>query len=452
MRKPSDRIKDFNEIYDSLKIDDLSTLASKCNNCSDPFCSKNMVLDNKLIGCPLNISINKVMSLIKYGLIKEAYLELTKNNPFPELTERICDGYCEYSCINAKDDKATEIKNTLRTLADYGLDNYVDIKCESNNFKKVTIIGSGIAGLTAAYYLRKEGFDVTIYEKELNPGGTLLYGISNMRLDKNILNKRINILKQMGIKFICNTEVTRVISPQEVLENTDALILASGVIKKAYVAKGMGLKNVMYATDYLKKVTKNILDMGKSNILENKNVIVLGNGKTSEDVISYAIRENVRMIGVIDYKNMPPLKRTTSWPYEDDSINKSEAILDARAKSGMDPRSFNMTIREINGDNQVESVKICQVKWENNKPVLQDHDQIFPVDVVIVSIGNIGFEEDLINYFDIDIVNKMVDENNHKNNNKVFICGDALINNGVSALAIKDAIKCAKEVKDYLET
>ena len=272
-----------------------------------------------------------------------------------------------------------------------------------------------------------------------------------MRLDKSILNKRIELLKKMGIKFLCNTEVTRVISPMDVLENSDAVVIASGVVKKAYTVKGMGLKNVMYATDYLKKVTKNILDKGISNILENKSVLVLGCGKTTNDVISYAVREKAKMVATVDYKNMPPLKRTTSWPYPDDSINNNEAMLEARAKMGMDPRSYNMTIREINGTSEVESVKICQVKWENNKPVLQERDQIFPIDVVIVSIGNIGFEEDLINYFDIDIVNKMVDENNHKNNKNVFICGEALIHNGITPLAIKDGIICAKEVIKYLE-
>lgn len=451
MRRPIDRIKDFNEIYDSYKIEDLKELSSKCISCTDPFCSKKMVLDNNIIGCPMNININKIMSLIKYGLNKEAYLELIENNPFPEITERICDGFCESACINNKENNPTQIKDILRTLADYGLDNYQDIKMEDKKDKKVSIIGSGASGLSCAYFLAKSGYDVTVYEKELYPGGTLLYGVSNMRLDKSILSKRIELLKKMGIKFLCNTEVTRVISPMDVLENTDALVIASGVVKKAYTVKGMGLKNVMYATDYLKKVTKNILDKRISNILENKSVLVLGCGKTTNDVISYAVREKAKMVATVDYKNMPPLKRTTSWPYPDDSINNNEAMLEARAKMGMDPRSYNMTIREINGETEVESVKICQVKWENNKPVLQERNQIFPIDVVIVSIGNIGFEEDLINYFDIDIVNKMVDENNHKNNKNVFICGEALIHNGITPLAIKDGIICAKEVIKYLE-
>ena len=451
MRRPIDRIKDFNEIYDKFSLDDIKELSNRCKNCTDPFCSKKMVLDNNIIGCPLNININKIMSLLKYGLTKEAYLELIENNPFPEITERICDGFCENACINNKDNDPTKIKDILRTLADYGLDNYSSVEIADKKDKKVTIIGSGAAGLSCAYYLAKDGYDVTIYEKELNPGGTLLYGISNMRLDKSVLSKRIELLKKMGIKFICNSEVTRVISPMDVVENTDALVIASGVVKKAYTVKGMGLKNVMYATDYLKKVTKNILDKGISNILENKSVLVLGCGKTTNDVISYAIREKAKMVATVDYKNMPPLKRTTSWPYPDDSINNNEAMLEARAKMGMDPRSYNMTIREINGSSEVESVKICQVKWENNKPILQEHDQIFPIDVVIISIGNIGFEEDLINYFDIDIVNKMVDENNHKNNKNVFICGEALIHNGITPLAIKDGIKCAKEVESYLE-
>lgn len=451
MRRPIDRIKDFDEMYSPLNINEIKPLLSRCMNCSESFCSKNMMFNNTHIGCPLDIDINKIISLLKYDLIDEAYQELTKNNPFPEITERVCKGYCETSCINNKENNPVEIKNILRTLADYGLEKIEAKKSDVISNKKVSIIGSGASGLACANYLVDNGYNVTVYEKEAQPGGTLLYGISNMRLDKKILNKRIEILKKKGVTFLTNTEVTRVISPMDVLSDCDALVIASGVIKRNFTCKGMGLKNVMYATDYLKKVTKNILDTGKSNILENKNVLILGCGDTTDDVISYAIREKAMMVATIDYKNMPPLKRTTSWPMPDDSINNNEAIMDARSKMGMDPRSYNMTIREINGESTVESVKICQVKWDDKKPVLQEHDQIFPIDVVIISIGNIGFEEDLINYFDIDIVNKMVDENNHKNSKNVFICGEALINNGITAFAIKDGIKCAKEVIDYLE-
>lgn len=451
LRRPIDRIKDFDEIYAPLNINDIKPLISKCMNCSESFCSKNMLVNNVNIGCPLEIDINKIIALLKYDLLDEAYEELTKNNPFPEITERVCKGYCEYSCINCKDNNPVEIKKILRTLADYGLNKASAEKVNILSKKKINIIGSGASGLACANYLIDKGYNVTVYEKEKEVGGTLLYGISNMRLDKKILKKRIDLLKKKGVNFLTDTEVTRVISPMDVLKDSDALVIASGVIKRRFVTKGMGLKNVMYATDYLKKVTNNILDTGKSNILENKSVLILGSGDTTNDVMSYAIRENAKMVATIDYKNMPPLKRTTSWPMPDDSINNNESALEARSKMGMDPRSFNMTIREINGETCVESVKICQVKWIDNKPTLMEHDQIFPIDVVIISIGNIGFEEDLINYFDIDVVNKLVDENHHKNSKNVFICGEALINNGITAFAIKDGIKCAKEVEEYLE-
>ena len=450
MRKPMDRIKDFNEIYDSYSIDSIKPLLDRCYNCKEPFCSNKLIIDNKMTGCPLNININNIISLLKYGLINEAYAELIKNNPMPEVTSRICKGYCEYACINNKDNNPTNIKDILRTLADYGLNNLAKYEIKEKKDKTVTIIGSGASGLACASYLVSEGYNVKVYEKNSYPGGTLMYGTPNMRLDKSILKKRIDLLKEAGVNFICDTEVTRVISPADVLNDTDALVVASGVIKRRLTINGMGLKNVMYATDYLNKVTKNILNTGKSDILENKKVLIIGSGDTSYDVISYAIREKASMVAVVDYKNMPPLKRTTSWPLPSDAIELNEAILEVRAKVGMDPRSYNMSAKEILGDSSVEGVKLCQVKWDNFTPVILDHEQTFPVDAVIVSIGNIGFEEDLINYFDIDIVNKMVDENKH-NNGKVFICGDALINNGVTALAINDGIKCAKEVKDYLE-
>ena len=265
-------------------MDSIKPLLSRCNNCSDAFCSNKIVMDNKLTGCPLNINISKVISLMKYNLYKEAYEELTKTNPFPELTERVCKGYCEYACINNKDNNPTNIKDILRTLSDYALDNnLVDTLVKDKKNKTVTIIGSGASGLSCAYYLIKEGFNVNVYEKDEKPGGTLMYGVPNMRLDKEVLNKRIELLKKMGVKFICNTEVTRVISPMDVLCDCDALVLASGVDKRRFVCEGMGLKNVIYGVDYLKKVTKNILDKGISNITENKSVLIIGSGDTALD-------------------------------------------------------------------------------------------------------------------------------------------------------------------------
>ena len=452
MRKIGERIKDYNEIYTKYDFNTIVPILNTCSNCSEPFCSNKVVIDKKTVGCPIDIDIKKIISLMKYNLFDEAYLELTKNNPFPEITCRACKGYCETACINNKDKVVTSIKDIIRTLADYGLDKFAKYEVLEKKNKTVAIIGSGASGLACASFLVTNGYDVTVYEKNELPGGTLMYGISNMRLDKEILNKRIELLKNAGVKFICNSEVTRVISPFDVQKNYDAIILASGVVKRNFVCSGMGLKNVMYATDYLKKVTKNIISNKASDITTNKSILILGSGDTTDEVISYALRENAKMVAVIDHKDMPKLKRTTSWPFEDDSINNvSEAIQEARFKSFTDPRGFNMTIKEIVGTKEVEGAKIVQVKWENNRPVILEHEQVFPIDMVIVSIGNTGFEEDLINYFDIDLVNKMVDERNHKNKDNVFICGDALLNNGITPLAIKDGINCAKEVIKYFE-
>lgn len=451
MREVRVRIKDYDEIYTKYNFDTIKPILDLCHNCSEAFCSNKLVINNIMTGCPLNININKIISLMKYNLYDEAYNELIKNNPFPEITSRVCKGYCECACINTKDSNNMQIKDILRTLADYGLNNLVKYDILEKKNKTVTIIGSGASGLACAHYLIKKGYSVNVYEKNKYPGGMLMYGVSNMILDKKILNKRIDYLKEAGVNFITNSEVTRVISPMDVLKNTDALVIASGVVKRAFNAKGMGLKNVMYATDYLKKVTNNLLEKGLSDISSNKSVLVIGCGDTTDEVIAYCIRENAKMVACIDYKNMPPLKRTTSWPYPDDSLNPNWAISEARYKMFMDPRSYNMTVKELTGESFIESAKIAQVKWENNKPIILDKEQEFPVDMVIVSIGNIGFEEDLINYFDIDIVNKLVNEANHKNSKNVFICGEALLNNGITACAIEDGIKCAKEVDKYLE-
>ena len=246
MRKVNERIKDFKEIYDTYNIYEIKPLIDNCLECSYPFCMKT-VMDNHIIGCPLDIDIKKIISLLKYDLYEDAYIELTKNNPFPELVCRVCEGYCENCCEQNKDNKKVLIKDMIRTLADYGLNNgLVKYDRITNDNKTINIIGSGISGLACADYLVKNGYKVNVYEKNSYPGGTLMYGVSNMRLDKSILLKRIELLKNAGVTFHLDSEITRIISPMDILKKSDVLVIASGVIKKEYNCKGIDLKNVMY--------------------------------------------------------------------------------------------------------------------------------------------------------------------------------------------------------------
>lgn len=450
MRRVDSRIKDFNEIWDYYDKTNINPILDKCLNCSDSFCSNSNDCFN--VGCPIKVNIPKIISLMKYKLYDEAYKELISVTPFPEILSRVCNGYCEISCINAKDGEATKIRDIIRFLSDYAFKNNL-VKYDNlpPNGKKVSIIGSGASGLACADYLIKNGYSVTVYEKDDYPGGTLMYGTPNMRLDKSILELRIDALKEAGVKFLCNTEVTRVISPSDVLAFSDAVVLSCGRKEKIYSVSGRGLKNIVLGVDYLKQSTKNIVLNGYSNILEKKNVLIIGAGKTASDCLSIALREHASMVAIIDYKDMPKLKRSNSWPYEDDSLPIDYSIEEARFITKMEPRSYNSAVKEIKGEMVVQGVTVINVKWIDGTPYFDEKGMTFPIDTIIIAVGQASAEEDLLEYFNIDLINDNYNSKNHKNDKKVFICGEAILNNGITALAIEDGINCAKEVMEYLE-
>lgn len=452
MKSVRERLLSFDEYNEKLDIEAISNKLDKCLNCSNPYCSSKMVLDNKLVGCPIGLKVPEVISLMKYGMYKEAYDIIKEATVFPEILSRICNGYCEISCLNSKENTSTEIKNIIRTLADYGLNNnFEQYSPPPKNGKNVAIIGSGLSGLVCADYLIKRGYNVTVYEKDMLPGGTLMNGTPNMRLDKNIVFKRINMLKSLGVEFLVDTEVSRVISPIDVMKDNDAVILATGVKQKNIMVEGRTLKNVIYATDYLKKVNYNVLDKGFSDIMKDKSILVVGSGKTASDVIATALREKAQMVATIDIKPIPPLKRRNFWPMESDALEIDYAIEEARYKTCMDPRGYSTALVEIEGNKEVSSVKVVGVDYVDGNIVYSANGMTFPMDYVLIATGSNGAEKELLDQFKINILNDFIANDNHKNNENVFICGDAYLDNGISIMAVNDALRCAKEVLEYLE-
>lgn len=459
MRSPIERIKDFREIWERKSDEEIVSLAADCHNCKMPFCEKEMVIGMKSVGCPLECSISNICSLVKYGLWEEAYNELIKMNPFPEFTSRVCKGLCEISCINNKNNNPVKIREVELAIIEKAFDNgWVDDYVKVKKYKKISIIGSGPSGLAIAYSLRKAGYDIVVYEKNDMVGGMLMYGIPPMKLDKAILKRRIDMLTKMGIEFRTGINVGKDISSHELLIDSEAVIISSGSEVPIDInVPGRHFKSVLFAKEYLSRNTKKLIECGISDDLATgKNVLVLGSGDTSVECIATAIRQKARLVATMDIKDMPPLNRSNPWPEYPNNISNDYAYEEARTFMGLDPRSYNITVKEIAGDIDVKQAKSVNVRWERSEGMLvvmeDGNEKIFGVDLIILALGYIGPDTKLFDEFKINHQNKRpVCHNYHTSNEKVFVCGDALNGPTLVPKAIKDGLNCAIEVMKYLK-
>lgn len=460
MRKPLDRIKDFREIWEIKGNEEIVSLASECHNCELPFCESVINIKKKSVGCPLGCFISKICNLVKYGLWREAYVELIKSNPFPEFTSRVCKGLCEISCVNNKNDDPVKIRKIILRVIENAFENgWVEEEFSKvRKYKKISVIGSGPSGLAVAYALNKNGYEVTVYEKKDRIGGMLVYGIPPMKIDKSIVKRRIDLMIKSGIEFQNNMDIGRTVSSQDIMKKSDAVVLCIGCEEEVDInISGRRFKSVVMAKDYLSSNTRNLLDNGNSDYLASgKNVLVLGSGDTASECIATAIRQRAHLVATMDIKDMPPLKKTNSWPEYPNNLSNDYAYEEARAVMGLDPRSFNITIKEIAGDIDVRQAKSVCVRWNESEGMSivtdEGNEKIFDVDLIILALG---FSNPDLRIFDDFKVNhfgkRPVSRNYRTSNNKVFVCGDAL--NGASLVpkAIKDGLMCANEIMRSLK-
>lgn len=460
MRKPLERIKDFNEIWERKSDEEIVSLANQCHNCEIPFCENEIIINKKSVGCPLGCPISKLCNLVKYGLWQEAYNELIKKNPFPEFTSRVCKGLCEISCINSKNNNPVEIKNIELSIIEHAFDNgWVSEEfCKIKKYKKVSVVGSGPSGLALAYVLNKNGYDVTVYEKSDRIGGMLMYGIPPMKLDKSIVKRRVDLMTKSGIEFVTGMDAGRTISAYDIMKDSEAVVLCIGCEEAVDInISGRRFKSVIMAKDYLSKNTRNLLDNGNSDYLaRGKNVLVLGSGDTASECIATAIREHAHLVATMDIKDMPPLKRTNAWPEYPNSMPNDYAYEEARAVMGLDPRSFNITIKEIAGDIDVRQAKSVCVRWNESEGMViateSGNEKIFDVDLIILALGYSNPDLRIFEDFKVKHFGKRpVCHNYHTSNSKVFVCGDALNGSSLVPKAIKDGLLCAEEVMKSLK-
>ena len=409
-RPPLERIRDWREFHPHLEEKKLRQQGARCMDCGVPFCHTGKLLSGMASGCPIHNLIPEWNDLVFRGLWREALERLHKTNNFPEFTGRVCPAPCEGSCTLGINSPPVTIKQIECNIIDRGWDEgwVFPEPPKTRTDKQVAIIGSGPAGLCAAAQLNKVGHNVTVFERADRPGGLLMYGIPNMKLDKrDVLLRRIKLLESEGVKFICNANIGENVEPQDILKKFQATILCTGATKPRDLAvEGRQLPGVHFAMDFLIANTRALLEPGRQHIsAAGKDVVVIGGGDTGTDCVGTSIRHGCKSVVQIEIMPQPPMDRAADnpWPEWPKVFRQDYGQEEASAKFGADPRIFLTTVKQIVGNaSGVQAVRTVQVKWEKNAqgqwfPKEQPGtEKELPAQLVLLAMGFVGPEQDLL--------------------------------------------------------
>jgi len=410
-RDPLERIKDWNEFHLHMEEDKLRTQGARCMDCGIPFCHTGTLLSGMACGCPINNLIPEWNDLIYRDLWHQALDRLHRTNNFPEFTGRVCPAPCEGSCTLGINEPAVTIKNIEVSIAERGWEEgwitprLPDVRTGRN----VAVVGSGPAGLSAAAQLNKAGHTVTVFERADLPGGLLMYGIPNMKLDKrHVVLRRIKLMEAEGIRFVCNTEIGGADYPVEKLRSEfDAVILATGAtVPRDLPIEGRPLKGIHFAMDFLTANTRAVLNEGADFIsAQGKDVIIIGGGDTGTDCVATSLRHGCNSVTQLEIMPRSPEERAADNPWPEwPKVHKIDyGQEEAAAKYGADPRVYLTTATRFEGDaaGNLTAVHTVQVSWEKNDkgqfiPVpVAGTEQVRPAGLVLLAMGFLGPEQQL---------------------------------------------------------
>ena len=417
--EPLDRIRNWDEFHLPMPEDRLRTQGARCMDCGTPFCHTGTLISGMASGCPINNLIPEWNDLVYRGLWQEALDRLHKTNNFPEFTGRVCPAPCEGSCVLGIHNPPVTIKNIEYSISEKGWDEgwITPDPPSKRTGKKVAIVGSGPAGLCAAAQLNKAGHWVTVFERADRPGGLLMYGIPNMKLDKEqVVLRRLNVLEQEGVKFVCNTEVGKDLPAETLLKEFDAVVLCVGATKpRDLPIEGRELKGIHFAMEFLTANTKAVLDKQTDDSFiaaAGKDVVIIGGGDTGTDCVGTSIRHGCNNVVQLEILPQPPEERAADnpWPEWPKVYRMDYGQEEAAAKFGADPRTYVTTATRFEGDEkgQVKAVHTVQVEWARNEkgqfvpqPV-PGTEKVVPAQLVLLAMGFLGPEQPLIDALGLD--------------------------------------------------
>ena len=456
-RELAERIKDFAELQVPLSTEERQKQAARCMHCDVPFCHQGIFYGGKraVSGCPNDNHIPDWNDLIYRGLQRKAYERLILTNPFPEFTGRVCPAPCEKSCAEALNGAGVTIKDNERFLGDLGNDEgwVAEIgKAAEPTGYKIAIIGSGPAGLSVAWRLNQLGHSVTVFEKSDRLGGLLMYGIPNMKLDKKVVQKRIDLMTELGVTFVTNTEIGKTISYEDLSVNFDRIILAIGAgIPRDLNISGREAVGIRFAIDFLTETTKTVLEEGEDNIsqsLKGKKVVVIGGGDTGNDCIGTAVRLGAASVSQLEITPSLPTDRLDNnpWPEWPMTLRAGYGQKEAEFVGNTDLTTYQMTATafQTNAEGQLTGLKVAKVGPDFK--ALEGTEQVIEADLVLLAMGFVGTDTGLLDKFGV----QEIYDDYRTNNDKVLVAGDARRGPSLVIWAIREGRKTAEIVDEQL--
>jgi glutamate synthase (NADPH/NADH) small chain len=470
-RGPLERVRDWNEFHHHMEEKRLRQQGARCMDCGVPFCHTGKLISGMASGCPVNNLIPEWNDLVYRGLWREALERLHKTNNFPEFTGRVCPAPCEGSCVLGINAPPVTIKSIENAIIDRGFEEgwVVPEPPAKRTGKRVAVIGSGPAGLAAAAQLNKAGHSVTVYERADRPGGLLVYGIPNMKLDKlDVVARRIALLEREGIQFLCNANVGENVEAQLLVRDYDATVICTGAtVPRDLPVEGRNLQGVHFAMDYLTASTQAVIagSADQSPIhARGKDVLVLGGGDTGTDCVGTAMRQGCRSLTQLEIMAMPPLDRAADnpWPEWPKVYKMDYGQEEAAAKFGSDPRRYLTTVKKFIGDTagNLTGVLTVKIAWQKN-----DQGQFVPVEqpgtetlhdaqLVLLAMGFLGPESALLKELKLatDARSNVVAEHGKFATSvaNVFAAGDCRRGQSLVVWAINEGRGAARECDRYL--
>lgn len=465
---PKERIKNFNEFHTPLSMEEQRKQGARCMACGVPFCQAGMEIMGMTSGCPLHNLVPEWNDLVYTGNWEQAYKRLTKINNFPEFTSRVCPALCEAACTCGHYGEPVSVKENEHGIIEYAYEHgFAAAKPPKvRTGKKVAVIGSGPAGLAAADQLNKRGHLVTVYERDDRVGGLLMYGIPNMKLEKQIIERKINVMKEEGVEFITGVNVGKDIKSAKLLKEYDRVILACGAKNPRDIkAAGRDAKGIYFAVDFLSATTKSLLDSdlkdNKYISAKGKKVVIIGGGDTGNDCVGTAIRHGAASVVQLEMLPKAPEVRVENnpWPEWPKVCKTDYGQEEAIAVFGNDPRIYQTTVKEFLKDKNGNVSGLTVVKLESKKDEKTGRMMMVEVpgseskmeaDMVLIAAGFLGTEKYVADAFSLKLnerTNVETAKGQYETNVKnVFTAGDMHRGQSLVVWAIHEGREVAREV------
>lgn len=469
---PLERINNYKEFHTPLSDEQRRLQASRCMDCGVPFCQNGRILNGMISGCPLNNLVPEWNDLLYHDQKEQALERLLMTNNFPEFTSRVCPALCEKACTCGLNGDPVAVRDNENAIIENGFaEGLVKPQIPKiRSGKKIAVIGSGPAGLATADTLNKRGHMVTVFERSDRVGGLLMYGIPNMKLEKNIIERRTELMKAEGVQFVTNADVGNNTSAGEIIDGFDAVVLACGSSNPRNIqADGRDAEGIYFAVDFLKATTKSLLDSGLSDgnyiSAKDKNVVIIGGGDTGNDCVGTSVRHGCKSVTQLEMMPKLPDERAENnpWPEYPKVCKTDYGQEEAIAVFGHDPRIYETTVKEFIKDenNRLTAVKTIKLKSvtdpETGRRSMQEvegSEKILPCELCLIAAGFLGCQSYVAEAFGVELnerTNVRTDTGSHMTNvEKVFTAGDMHIGQSLVVRAIREGRDVASEVDRYL--